>query len=217
MQFIKNQGILATKSELTALLACTTTSLPTLDGIGIRVADGKLLAQASNGAAAVYHHGPAYDGAGGSYDGEHQWQLSRSIVSSVAKLMGPAHEAHFVIDKKGKMPRCRIMVVGEDGSTQVNDLSLDGHVAEQLGLPSMIDTVPCEVPEFSSPLECFVADPRLLALLTRAAKACGARECKLTMPDADGKPIYGEACGLPDDSGAAPRWVVAIMPVGEEE
>lgn len=210
MQYIEKQGLVATKAELSALLACCADK-GSLNGVGIIVRDGTLIAQASTGAAAIYHHGSTINDQGKPYEGEHEWQIGRDILATIAKTMGPTHEARFVVDKKGKMPRVRVFSIADDEQQCIADMSLDGHVSDQLAIKTMQATVPSSVPQFESTLASVLLNPNLMMIAAKAARACGAEECSVTFPDRYGSPVYFECCGIPTEDTPAPRWVLAIM------
>jgi hypothetical protein len=179
-------------------------------GIGVPVKNAKLLAQATNGTSAVYHHGDASDGEGGKYIGQHEWQLDGESVSMIAKAMDGADEVLFAVDKKGKMTRA--IIRHAESSEQRGEFSLAGKVDTQLAL-EMTKVVPERPQPYGMQVAQIGIAPTMLASVLKVAKAVGTNVCRITVPDDETKPVYVEV----DEGGALAdaariRWIVVLAP-----
>jgi len=210
MQFIEGHGIITTKSQLRALLAFTGDA-ERLDGVGFEIRDGRMLAWASDGHSAVYHHSTAMDGKGGPYAGSHEWQIAADALSRVVKAMENGDEAVLVLSSRGDLREARIREI-ESGQEKLT-ISLANHVTNELSL-----NLPCVVPSRPTPVESPVfqigLDTDLLARLKRVSAACECSVCRLTLPDDQAKPVHFEIdqMGNLADTGQV-AWVGVLMPV----
>lgn len=212
MFYTKDLGITATKAELVALLQFTRNDVDTLSGVGFRVEDGKLLAQATNGASAVYHHGEALDGHGGKYDGNHEWQLGSEGLSRIAKSMTGKDEVVLSVNRDGRLT---VALVREeaDGDPKIK-IDLDGHVSEQLSI-NLTNVAPARPVASANTIGRMGLAPSLLAPIAKVARACGGGASRWTFPPDDKSPVYIEIDGggrLADDLDVA-AWVVVVMPL----
>lgn len=210
MYFVKDQGIIAARAELAAMLAFVGTK-ENLDGIGITIDGGRLLAQASNGSAAVYNHGDALDGKGGPYEGKHEFQIPGDAVKMIRKSMDGKDEVLFTLNKAGRLTTAKIRDI-ESASVR-GEFSLAGMVSEQLAI-EMAKSIPSRPSKVSKPVGEIAIAPSLFALMTRVATAAGTNVCRITLPKGELDPVYCEI----DEAGSLcdserPRWVVVAMPV----
>lgn len=216
MNFAELEGVFASKAELAALLAFTgSADSEALAGIGISIDGGAIVAQSSNGSAALYGHGAALSKDGTPYVGSHEWQIDKETVAAACKLAGPADEVLLRVDAKGRMVRAIVKNI-ESGHV-VSTLEIGQRVAAQLAIPDMIATVPCVAPTDGTETIVIVA-PSLLKLIPIVAKAAGSDLARIVMPKRADLPVYFEfdtASELATQGDA--RWVAALLPVSDFE
>ena len=208
MYFSKDQGIIATRQELLAVL-----QFCGADGgaafVGLSVRRGELTVRAYNGSAAVYHRGDALDGKGGRYEGAHRWGVAAKLLACAAKsVKGSTEELVLCHDLDGSLSAAIVREISSGKPIAKFDLA--GQVDGQL--PMFEDDVP-EPRVDPEPVSMFGADPQMVAMLGRVCRACSG-VTRWVLPSEDRRPIYVEVDTeerLGDSE--TPAWLVEFMPL----
>ena len=215
MQYTDGIGIQATQTDLVALLAFAKDDKDAK--ISVRVENGKLLAWATCGSAAVYHHGETWNGSGKPSQSCHNWQISTDAIEMIKKGMSSGDEVFFRTDSKLSIFDAEIRSI--DTAEKKPPIGLDGFVCEQLelDLPAFIPDRPGrrtgEVPA-SAVASAFT----VLEKLKKVCKAADTEAARFYSPSDPHKPVYVEVdkpSRLSDEE--QPRWVAVLMPLRLEE
>jgi hypothetical protein len=217
MLYTKDLGIVATKAELVALLQFTSDANERTSGVGFRIQNGRLLAQATNGHAAVYHHSDALDGKGGKYTGTHEWQVSADFLARQTVKRG--EEIVLCVDKAGKLTDALVRDIESGEAKGIAPLA--GHIGEQMAI-AITEKIPERPTRSQSPTDHVCLAPTLLSKVAKVARACSAGASRWTVPASHLDPVYIEVDSggnLSDDLEIA-AWIVVVMPLrldgGEE-
>lgn len=210
MLYTKDLGIVANKAELAAILQFTGTG-DRFSCVAFRVEDGSLLARATNGIAAVYHHSDALDGKGGKCTEEHAWQVGSDFLEFLKKGMRSTDEVVLCVDRKGRLTNAIVRDVESSEASSKSDMA--GHVTEQGDL-DITDGVPVNPTPAPDALRQVALDPHLLTLVAKVSRACGTGASRWTMPKDERSPVTIEidnGGNLADEKRAA--WIVVVAPM----
>lgn len=212
MQFTDGVGISGTAAEVAALCAfCADEG--NLATVAVKVADGTLVSWATNGQAAAYHHGEAFDGTGSPSRIKHEWQISADWLRTVRRSMEGGDEVILRTDAKQRVVEAVVRDI-ETSSVKLR-VSLDDQVAEQISidLPAVAPSRPGrhtgEIPTSE-----LMVSWHVLQLLGKVTKAVDSSAIRFFISSNPTQPIYCEVDvpGRMYDE-AAPRWVVVLMPI----
>ena len=219
MFYTHDQGITATKAELAAILQATKDGDERYGHVGFIVDNADLRVQASNGHAAIYHHGDAFDGTGAKHEGSGTWQVSADVLGRIKASMDSKDELILHVNRDGRMTSALVRAMSGD-DPRFTKTDLDGYVSEQLAidLTTRVSDSPAPV---ETPLPQLGLDLGMLTLAHRVGKACGGGSCRFTLPANDRSPVVLEIDtdeNLATAAGPA-AWVVVVMPLrlGEVE
>ena len=210
MQYTDGIGIQATAPEIAALLSFCRDEEAT---VSVKVADGKLLAFAANGIAAVYNHGEAWDGKGKPSKLVHNWQFSADALKMVRGGMSKGDEVIFTLGKSGDVKSADIRDI-ETGNKKPS-IELTGFVSEQLefDMPSMLPTRPGR-DTGELPSDQIALSYSVISLLAKVCKAADTEASRFFIPSDPHQAIYVEVdkpSRLYDEE--QPRWVCVLMPL----
>jgi hypothetical protein len=215
MQFTDNVGIIGSKLELAALLKFCGESSDKFTGISIKLERGKLLAWATNGISAIYHHGLTFDGAGKPSEATDAWQIPADVLSTVLKAAGNGDELILSLTNKRGLKDALIRDIETSTERGRFDLS---HTATNGELFAIEHIVPSRPDRNSCSVGCLNIATSLLELLRKVSKATGSDACRLWMPENGAQPLYVEVdtlTALSDEE--QPRWVVVLMPLRTDD
>lgn len=208
MYFSKDQGIIATRHDLQAVLQFCGTEGPS-SFVGLSVRRGELTVRAYDGSAAVYHRGDALDGKGGRYDGAHRWGVSAELLACAAKsIKGASEELVLCHDLDGSLSAAIVREISSGKPIAKFDLA--GQVDGQI--PMFEDDVP--EPRFNpESISMFGAEPQAMAMLGRVCRASSG-VMRFVLPTDDRTPIYVEIDTEERfGDGEYPAWIVEFMPL----
>lgn len=215
MQYTDNVGIQGTKAEFAALLEFCGESSEKFTGISIKLERGKLLAWATNGLAAIYHHGATYDGNGKPSQAEDAWQIPADVLRTILKAAGNKDELILSLTKRRALKDALIRDIEtstERGRFDLSNTSTNGELFE------IEHIVPSRPDRNSASVGCLNVAPSLLVLLKKVSKATGADACRIWMPESGIAPLYVEVdtlTALSDEE--QPRWIVVVMPLRDAD
>lgn len=208
MYFSKDQGIIATRHDLQAVLQFCGTEGPS-SFVGLSVCRGELTVRAYNGSAAVYHRGDALDGKGGRYDGAHRWGVCAELLARAAKSIKSASEELVLChDIDGSLSAAIVREISSGKPIAKFDLA--GQVDGQM--PMFEDDVPEPEPG-AQPLSRFCVGSQATMMVGKVCRACSGAQ-RWVIPAEDRLPIYVEVDTeerLGD--GEQPAWLVEFMPL----
>lgn len=209
MQFTDNVGISGSKLEFAALLKFCGEKSGKFTGISIKLERGKLLAWATNGISAIYHHGLTFDGSGKPSDATDAWQIPADVLGTVLKAAGNSDELILCLTKKRGLKDALIRDIETSTERGRFDLS---HTATNGELFAIDHIIPSRPDRNSVSVGCLNVATSLLELLRKVAKATGSDACRIWMPENGAQPLYVEVdtlTALSDEE--QPRWVVVLM------
>lgn len=210
MQYTNNIGISTTVAEIAALVSFSRDSDDAK--ISVSVANGKLLAWAVNGIAAVYNHGDAWDGKGKPSAVDHDWQVNADMAKRLAKQLQKDEDLTFRVNKALQFTTAETKDI-EDGTSR-SHTDLRGHTSEQLDLdlPNYFPSRPMrDTGEVPADVQCLAWNA--LALLRKVCVAAGSGAIRTFVNSNPTHPIYCEVATpaqLHDDE--QPRWVCVLAP-----
>lgn len=215
MQFTDNVGIIGTKLEFAALLKFCGEKSDKFTGISIKLERGKLLAWATNGISAIYHHGLTLDGAGKPSEATDAWQIPADVLGTVLKAAGNGDELILSLSKKRVLKDVLIRDIETSTERGRFDLSHTATNGEPFGIYHIVPTRP---DRNCSSVGCLNVAASLLELLRKVANATGSDACRIWMPETGAQPLYVEVDALTVLSDEEqPRWVVVLMPLRTDE
>jgi hypothetical protein len=211
VQFTHGIGIVITKTELKAVTSFAKGSDDAK--IVFRVRDGKLLVWTASSVAAVYHHGPAFDGGGKKATEDRTWQVVADTLRGIEKLMDNDDELVLCVSRTERMTEAKVRVA--DSSESRMSISLDGHVSEQydLSLPALLPSRP-ERNLGEIPVAELVLGWSATSLLKDVAKAAETNAMRYFITSNPAAPVYIEIDklkNLADES--QPAWVCVLIPI----
>lgn len=213
MYYTHGTGIIATKSQLSAILQFC--GAGNTGWVQFRIADGELISSASNGLCACYCTGDALDGKGGKYAGGHEWEVSADLLARLARSMKGTDELILAHDKAGNL---RAAIIRDIETTEAHsETSLAGHCSSQLTMG--FSPPPRDLEPSSKPASVVVLAPSLTAKIAKVARACGSSSVSRWLIGAKTSDVVNvqidEAWRIAE--GHQPAWVVVITTLPLED
>lgn len=211
MQYTDGTGIQATKLELSALLKFC--GADRFDMVSIKLEAGHLLAWATNGISALYHHGVTLNGSGKPSKADDSWQIPGDQLRTIVKAAASGDEVIFAITKSRQLASATLRDIKTSTEHGKLDLSNVGTTGELFDIRTI---VPPRPERDGAAVTNLMVAPSLLAALRSVSKATAADACRVWMPSSWRKPIYVELDSVTSLSDSEqPHWVAVLMPLSE--